>query len=108
MALAVVFGEEPGAALEGCCRAALAELTGRLRQGVKADSLGDVLIPAAAWLALSQMAAVRAGDGVARFAVGDLAVQKGGGDAARELRHQAEALMAPYLKDGFAFRGVRP
>lgn len=52
------------------------------------------------------LAGLEAGtDGVTSFSAGDLTVHTGG-DGAGAMRRQAERLMAPYLADGFAFRGV--
>ena len=103
-------GVENEAALRALCQAAEAELTGRLRAGVTAEDCGDPFALAAAWLALSGLAAAGAAGGVKRFSAGDVTVEEHGSDAAERsvaLRLQAERVMAPYLKDeGFAFRGV--
>ena len=70
-------------ALEALCRAAQAELAGRLRPEVRSEDCEDAFILACAWLALA---------GLARAAA---------------LRLQAETVLGPWLADrGFAFQGV--
>ena len=64
---------------------------------------GPAVPVAAAWLVLAGLEAGT--DGVTSFSAGDLTVHTGG-DGAGAMRRQAERLMAPYLADGFAFRGV--
>ena len=71
--------------LRPLCQAAEREMAGRLREGLSGLEAGT--------------------DGVTSFSAGDLTVHTGG-DGAGAMRRQAERLMAPYLADGFAFRGV--
>ena len=85
-------------ALEALCRAAQAELAGRLRPEVRSEDCEDAFILACAWLALAGLAAgetevtIQEGDGAARAAA---------------LRLQAETVLGPWLADrGFAFQGV--
>ena len=67
------------------------------------EACGPAFPVAAAWLVLAGLEAGT--DGVTSFSAGDLTVHTGG-DGAGAMRRQAERLMAPYLADGFAFRGV--
>ena len=96
--------------LKTLCGAAEAELSRKLREGVSTADCGDAFQLAAAWLALSGLAAAGAAAGVQRFSAGDISVQENGEGAAERsaaLRRQAEQLLAPYLRDeSFAFRGV--
>ena len=105
------LGQEEQARLEPLCRAAEAELEGRLRPGVAAADCGGAFPLAAAWLALAGLAAADGAGGVQRFSAGDVSVTQsaqGAAQRAEALRRQAEAVLAPYLRDdGFAFRGVR-
>ena len=74
-------------ALEALCRAAQAELAGRLRPEVRSEDCEDAFILACAW-----QVTIQEGDGAARAAA---------------LRLQAETVLGPWLADrGFAFQGV--
>ena len=66
------------------------------------DSDNDIGLLTAAGIGVAMEAGT---DGVTSFSAGDLTVHTGG-DGAGAMRRQAERLMAPYLADGFAFRGV--
>ena len=84
-------------ALEALCRAAQAELAGRLRPEVRSEDCEDAFILACAWLALAGLAAGETGGG--RFTAGAA--------RAAALRLQAETVLGPWLADrGFAFQGV--
>ena len=93
-------------ALEALCQAAEAELTGRLREGVKPEDCGPAFVLGCAWLALAGLAAGTAS--VERFTAGDVTVQARDGAArAAALRLQAETVLGPYLRErGFVFQGV--
>ena len=93
-------------ALEALCRAAQAELAGRLRPEVRPEDCEDAFIRACAWLALAGLAAGETGGG--RFTAGEVTIQEGDGAArAAALRLQAETVLGPWLADrGFAFQGV--
>ena len=93
-------------ALEALCRAAQAELAGRLRPEVRSEDCEDAFILACAWLALAGLAAGETGGG--RFTAGEVTIQEGDGAArAAALRLQAETVLGPWLADrGFAFQGV--
>ena len=88
------------------CAANAAALEARLRSGLTPEDCREEFITAAGLSALADM------DGfeeVAEFKAGDLTVKTGqqdGEQRAESLRHQAESLMAPYLKDRFVFVGV--
>ena len=89
--------------LRPLCQAAEREMAGRLREGLSPEACGPAFPVAAAWLVLAGLEAGT--DGVTSFSAGDLTVHTGG-DGAGAMRRQAERLMAPYLADGFAFRGA--
>lgn len=94
-------------ALEALCRAAQAELAGRLRPEVRSEDCEDAFILACAWLALAGLAAGETGGG--RFTAGEVTIQEGDGAArAAALRLQAETVLGPWLADrGLPFRGYR-
>ena len=97
-------------ALEALCRAAQAELAGRLRPEVRPEDCEDAFILACAWLALAGLAAGESA-GVEQFTAGSVTIREGSGaDAAQRaaaLRLQAETVLGPWLADrGFAFQGV--
>ena len=92
-------------ALEALCRAAQAELAGRLRPEVRSEDCEDAFILACAWLALAGLAAGETGGG--RFTAGEVTIQEGDGAARAAVRRQAETVRGPWLADrGFAFQGV--
>ena len=64
-------------ALEALCRAAQAELAGRLRPEVRSEDCEDAFILACAWLALAGLAAGETGGG--RFTAGEVTIQEGDG-----------------------------
>lgn len=103
--------EEELPALEALCRAAQAELSGKLRGGVTPEACAGAFPLAAAWLARAGLCAGQsAGDTPTSWSAGAVSVSgaSSAGDRADTLREQAYRLMAPYLKDGeFFFRGVR-
>ena len=85
------------------CGASASSLTARLREGLTPEDCKADFIAAASLLALAQL------NGVEEFKAGDLTVKQGSKnrDAASQcLQRQAELMIAPYLKDGFSFRGV--
>ena len=93
--------------LEALCTAGTAALTARLRDGLTpADCRAD-FIAAASLMALAALDGLDEERGVEQITAGDLTIRKGGKAAAANcLRTQAELMMAPYMKDGFIFRGV--
>lgn len=105
-------GEPETALLEALCRAAEAEWTGRLREGVAAEDCGTAFPCAAAFTAAADLTAGRSGDAVAAFKAGDISVERrdgaDGAALAAALRQTAERLMAPYAAPAdFVFRRVR-
>lgn len=96
--------------LEALCQAAELEVAGRLREGLVPEDCGQAYVLGCAWLALAGLAGAETGRTPLRFTAGEVSIQEEGGDApqrAQALRLQAEAVLAPYLKDrGFVFQGV--
>ena len=88
------------------CAANTSSMEARLRDGLAAEDCREEFVTAAALCALADMGGF---EEVAEFRAGDLTVKTGHQDweqSAGSLRHQAEALMAPYMKDRFLFVGV--
>ena len=80
-----------------------------LREGLTPEDCKADFIAAASLLALAQLNGVDDDAQVEEFKAGDLTVKQGSKnrDAASQcLQRQAELMIAPYLKDGFSFRGV--
>ena len=93
--------------LEIFCMSATNSLTARLRDGLRPDDCKADFIAAASLLALAAMSGVAEDATVEQITAGDLTIRKGSKAAAANcLRTQAELMMAPYMKDGFLFRGV--
>ena len=91
------------------CSASASSLTARLRDGLTPDDCKADFIAAASLLALAQLNGVEDAAQVEEFRAGDLTVKQGSKshDAASQcLQRQAELMIAPYLEDGFSFRGV--
>ena len=91
------------------CGASVSSLTARLREGLTPEDCKADFIAAASLLALAQMNGVEGDAQVEEFKAGDLTVKQGSNhwDAASQcLQRQAELMIAPYLRDGFSFRGV--
>ena len=104
--------EEEKTLFEAMCTAAAADLTRRLRDGVKPEDCGDAFPCAAALLAAGGLLACRSGGDVEQFSVGDVSVRTGSGNHGCEttaaMRRQAAAMMAGFCGDDeFAFLGVR-
>ena len=92
--------------LTGAC---VSTLTARLREGLTPGDCKADFIAAASLLALAQLNSVDDSARMEEFRAGDLTVKQGSGrrDAASQcLQRQAELMIAPYLEDGFSFRGV--
>lgn len=105
----VAEGELP--LLEALCGAAEAELSGKLRYGLKPGDCNGVFPLAAAWLARAGLCAAQEAENMpASWSAGAVSVSgaASAGERANGLREQAYRLMAPYLQDEqFFFRGVR-
>lgn len=95
------------ALLKTLCRGAVASLTSRLRDGLKAEDCGADLVSAASLYALATLNEMGEGEYIQQFSAGDVTIRTGKSDAASNcLRYQAQWIMAPYLKDAFSFQGV--
>ena len=91
------------------CTSATVSLTARLREGLTPDDCRADFVAAASLFALAALNGVDESVNVAEFKAGDLTVKQNftSRDAAsRCLRHQAELMILPYLKDRFSFTGV--
>lgn len=105
--LAGTLDEQQAELLNTLCIASTASLSARLREGLAPEDCKADFIAAASLFALAAMNGAREMGKPEQFSAGDLTVRQGSGDAAsRCLFHQAELMIAPYLKDRFAFRGV--
>ena len=95
--------------LAALCYAAASSLESRLRDGLTPEDCKADFIAAASLLALAAMNSVSGEESAEQISVGDFSVRtsKTKNDAASNcLRAQAELMIAPYLKDRFAFLGV--
>ena len=91
--------------LQVLCGAAMDILEARLRDGMAPEDCREAFVTAAGLQALEMLESF--GE-VSEFRAGDLTVKlKEDREGRRQgLRHQAEELMRPYLKDTFLFTGV--
>ena len=105
--LAGELTEHQMAVLEALCTAGTAALTAKLREGLTpADCRAD-FVAAASLMALAALDELDGDRNVEQITAGDLTIRRGSRAAAANcLRTQAELMMAPYMKDGFLFRGV--
>jgi hypothetical protein len=95
------------ALLKVLCRSAENALSMRLRQGLTPEDCKADFISAAGLYALSAMSGMDEMDRLEQITAGDITLKRAGGDVASNcLRHQAELMITPYLKDRFVFRGV--
>ena len=80
-------------------RAAVNNLSARLRDGLKPEDLKADFIAAASLFALAAMSGTSE--------LGDVTIKRTEADTASKCLHnQAALIIAPYLKDGFCFLGV--
>ena len=101
------LSEENQALLEAVCRASVVSLQGRLRENITPEDCLSDFVMAAGLYALAAMSGISEKAQLEQFTAGDLTLRRSGTDAASTCLHaQAELLMAPYLKDPFAFQGV--
>ncbi len=95
------------AMLKLLCRAAENALAARLRSGLTAEDCKADFIAAASLYSLAAMSGADDMERMEQITAGDITLRRGGSDAAANcLRYQAELMIAPYLADRFAFRGV--
>ena len=95
------------ALLKVLCRSAENALSMRLRQGLTPEDCKADFISAAGLYALSAMSGMDEMDRLEQITAGDITLKHAGGDVASNcLRYQAELMIAPYLANGFTFRGV--
>lgn len=92
--------------LNTVCQAAVASLEARLRDDLTPEDCQADFITAAGMHAVAAMSEMGDLSGLEQLTAGDVTVRRGHNGAADYLRSQAQLLMAPYLKDGFAFLGV--
>lgn len=98
---------ENEALLEVVCQAAVSSLTARLRDNLTPEDCLADFVTAAGMYALAAMSEIGDWGKVEQLTAGDVTVRRGSGDgAANYLRMQADILMAPYLRQPFAFLGV--
>lgn len=110
-AQALVLAGEPDerqrALLRVLCRSSCTALSGQLRNGIQPEDCLADFVCAAGLMALAALSEAGEQEQTARLTAGDVTVEKTRNNAAANcLRWQAKVLMAPYLKDGFLFRGV--
>ena len=82
------------------CGAAVAILTGRLRDGVAPEDIREPFVTAASLMAYARWSR---GQDIQEFRAGDLTVKKG---QVGDFQGEELALLGPYLKSGFVFLGV--
>ena len=105
--LAGELDERQLALLKALCAAVTASLAARLREGLAPEDCKADFIAASSLFSLAALGGVDDIAQVEQFKVGDVTLYRGNRDAASNcLRSQAELMIAPYLKDRFAFRGV--
>ena len=96
-------GEAQGLSL--CCRMAVEELTGMLKQGITPESCGESFSLAAAQMALADWWSLNGRP--KKFTAGEVTVEEGQVDLA-ELRKKALRCLSGKVKDpGVALKGVR-
>ena len=95
--------------LKPLCQASASYLENRLRDGLTPEDCKADFVAAASLLALAGLTSYRAEDYSEQITVADFTMKTTSGykDAAANcLKMQAELMIAPYLKDRFAFMGV--
>lgn len=106
-ARALLLAGEPDAGerevLRLLCGAVFDSLEARLREGMMPEDCREAFVTAAALEAAAELKSL---EGIGEFRAGDLTVKSGETASAEMLRHRAERLMAPYLKDRFLLVGV--
>ena len=95
--------------LYALCGAYAVSLASKLRDGLTPEDCGSDFAAAAGLYALASLNSLTSDAGVEEFKAGDLTVKQSGetkDGLAECLERQAQMLIAPYLKDRFAFVGV--
>lgn len=94
--------------MKALCAAASASLAARLREGLTPQDCAGDFVTAASLMALADLTTAEEKGQIQEFQAGDLHIRQGAGGETqiRDLRRQAESMMAPYLKDRFVFLGV--
>ena len=112
MAHALLDGEERSEESLRClCRSAIAQLEGRLADGVSPVEIEALFVTAAALLTVSLHAQLVFSQGSTTLRAGNISVSRGQKNDSQQyalsLRQQAELLLGDYLREqDFAFRGV--
>ena len=107
MLLAGELDPRQASLLQVLCQGAASSLASRLRDGLTPEDCKADFVAAASLFALSAMSVADEQSAVEMFQAGDLSIRRKVGDAASNcLRNQAELMIAPYLKDSIAFKGV--
>lgn len=89
------------------CQSAVTGLKQQLRDGFTPDDCKADFVAAASLYALAALSEADPLMRVEEIQIGDMTLKRGGTTpAAACLRHQAEMMMSPYLKDRFCFRSV--
>lgn len=89
------------------CQSVVCALRTRLREGLTEEDCQQELVNASSLLALAALQEAEQSGTMAEFRAGDLTVKNREADAAsRCLREQARQIIAPFLRDCFAFQGV--
>lgn len=105
--LASPLDEKQETLLKLLCQSVVCALRTRLREGLTEEDCQQELVNAASLLALAALQEAEQSGTMAEFRAGDLTVKNREADAAsRCLREQGRQILAPFLRDCFAFQGV--
>lgn len=108
LVLAGSLEEERKPLLMALCTAATGILSAQLREGLTPEDCKADFVAAASLLALANFNGACQGE-PSEFRVGEVTLKRdtqSRDTASNCLRHQAELMISPYLKDRFAFLGV--
>lgn len=93
--------------LEILCRTAENSLRGKLRDGISPEDCMPDFVASASLYALAALSELDEDMQMDQIRLGDVTLRRGSTNAAACcLRYQADQMMAPYVKDSFAFMGV--
>lgn len=107
LVLAGPLEPEQSEKLKILCDVVQANLRQRIRPDLDPNDFRADFIAAVGLLGVAALGELEADREPAYFSAGDLTVRKTDASvSANYLRGQAQMLLAPYLKDGFCFRGV--